>query len=399
MTSLVTPLQRSPYLVPLLLFSNTSGSFLVLVALSTQVGSDTGSGLLAGAVLSAPWLPALLLARPLQRLLTQHSARRLIRTAEICSLALTLAAIALPGPALVVGATTALLVRGFCEAVTRSGTSVLLRLVTDPGRLNRANTLAEIGRLTGTSVGAALVGPAGTVLSLRGLLVLNAATLLTSALLARALPEPGPAVEPATDQAPEDRLSPLIHNPVLLALFARFSLVALWQGFHTIAVTVIPLQVLHGDERLVGIFVALSSLAIFAGSLGALPVQKYLGRLPSATWLLLPLPPLVGAVLIARTVPSLLLYAVFLVLFEVAYVYFNNRLLAAATPEEIPTVVTVRATAMPLAVVTAIVGVGAVSDLAGPTSAVLLVVACTVLVSAVSGSETAPGRLLSRGSR
>lgn len=63
---------RSANYTPLLLFINAGGSFLLLVSLSTRVGEATGSGLLAGAVLSAPWLPALLLAAPLNRLLARR---------------------------------------------------------------------------------------------------------------------------------------------------------------------------------------------------------------------------------------------------------------------------------------------------------------------------------------
>lgn len=73
MTSTLFPaVRRSPNFTPVLLFVNACGSFLLLVSLSTRVGSATGSGLLAGAVLSAPWLPALLLAHPLNRLLRRH---------------------------------------------------------------------------------------------------------------------------------------------------------------------------------------------------------------------------------------------------------------------------------------------------------------------------------------
>jgi hypothetical protein len=143
------------------------------------------------------------------------------------------------------------------------------------------------------------------------------------------------------------------------------------------------------------VFVATSAVAIFVGSLVAWPVQRYLGRLPSATWALVPMPPLIAAVLVARTVPTLLLYAVFLVFFEVAYVYYNNRLLAVASPAELASVVTFRATVLPAAIMVSILGMGAVSDLAGPAVAALVVVTGTVLVTAASGTESAPGRLVS----
>ncbi|MGW8365458.1 MFS transporter [Streptomyces wedmorensis] len=377
---------RSPHFTPALLFVNTCGSFLVLVSLSTHVGSVTGSGLLAGAVLSAPWLPALLLAAPLNRLLARRAPERLVRLAEAASLLLTAAALAAPGSALLAVATGLVLARGFFEAVTRSATSVVLRGAVPAERLDRANTVAEIGKLTGLSVGAALAGPAGSVLSLRGLIAVNVATLALSALLAWALPTSagGAAGEKGAEEtAAATRLR--IEDPVLRRLFARFLLVAFWQGFHTVAVTVVPLTLLGGGTRLVGVFVAMSAVAIFAGSLAALPAQQYLDRVPSAVWAVLPMPPLLAAVLVGRTAPTLVLYAVFLVLFEVAFVHFNNRLLAAASAEELSSVVTLRATLLPSGVAVSILVLGALCDLAGAVPAALVVAAVTFLVTAATG--------------
>ncbi|MFH0246494.1 MFS transporter [Streptomyces sp. HK10] len=371
-----------------MLFINTLGSFLVLVSLSTHVGSVTGSGLLAGAVLSAPWLPALLLAGPLNRLLGRHAPERLVRLAEAVSLVLTAAALVAPERALFAVAAVLLLVRGYFETVTRAATAVVLRGAVPPKRLDRANTVAEIGKLTGLSVGAALAGPAGAVLPFRGLIAVNAATLVLSALLAWALPSSsGQASAGAANGAePATGTRPRVDDPVLRRLFARFLLVALWQGFHTVAVTVVPVQVLGGGARLVGLFVAVSSVAVFAGSLAALPAQRYLGHLPSATWVVLPMPPLLAAVLVGRTVPTLALYAFFLVLFEVAYVHYNNRLLAAASAEELPSVLTFRATLLPAGVAFSILAVGALCDLAGPLPTVLVVAAVTFLVTAATGT-------------
>ncbi|MGW0121068.1 MFS transporter [Streptomyces sp. NPDC003327] len=369
-----------------MLFVNTCGSFLVLVSLSTHIGSATGSGLLAGAVLSAPWLPALLLAAPLNRLLAGHAPERLVRIAEAASLLLTAAALVVPGGALLAVATSLIAVRGFFEAVTRSATSVVLRGTVPAERLDRANTYAEIGKLTGVSVGAALAGPAASVLSLRGLIALNAATLLLSALLAWALPSSARAAEEGEGARAKGGARLRVEDPALRRLFARFLLVAFWQGFHTVAVTVIPLHLLGGDTRLVGVFVAVSAVAIFAGSLAALPAQKYLDHVPGSVWVVLPMAPLLAAVLAASTVPTLALYAVFLVLFEVAFVLHNNRVLAAASAEELSSVVTLRATLLPSGVAVSILVMGALSDLAGPVPAVLAVVVTTLVVTAATGT-------------
>ncbi|MFG2577434.1 MFS transporter [Streptomyces sp. NPDC048481] len=379
---------RSPHCTPVLLFVNTSGSFLVLVSLSTLVGSATGSGLLAAAVLSAPWLPALLMAAPLNRLLDRHAPERLVRLAEAVSLALTAAALLTPQRALLAVAGVLLLVRGFFEAVTRAATALVLRDTVPAQRLDRANTVAEIGKLTGVSVGAALAGPASAVLSLRGLIAVNAATLVLSALLAWALPSaPAKAPDGATDgDGARATARPRVDDPALRRLFARFLLVSFWQGFHTVAVTVVPVQVLGGGTRLVGVFVAVSSVALFAGSLAALPVQRHLARVPSAVWAVLPMPPLLAALLAGRTVPTLALYALFLVLFEVAYLHYNNRLLATASAAELPSVVTLRATLLPSGVAVSILALGGLCDLVGPLSTASVVAVVTVLVTASTGT-------------
>ena len=402
MTSTFLPaVRRSPNFTPVLLFVNACGSFLLLVSLSTHVGSVTGSGLLAGAVLSAPWLPALLLAHPLNSLLRRRAPEHLVRAAEAASLVLTLAALAVPGRALLAVATVLVLVRGFCEALTRSATSVVLRAAVAPERLERANTFAEIGKLTGVSAGAALAGPAAAVLPLRGLVAVNAALLVLSALLAWALPAPAGNARAKADHARNTENTAdaentagggaaagglRVEDPVLRRLFARFLLVAFWQGFHTVAVTVIPLQVLGGGTRLVGVFVAVSSVAVFAGSLTALPTQRHLGHLPSAGWALAPTPFLATAVVAGRTAPTLVLYALFLVLFEVAYVHYNNRLLAVASAAQLPAVLTLRATLLPLGVVVSILATGALCDLAGPLPTAVAVAAVTFLVTAATGT-------------
>ncbi|MFJ6940016.1 MFS transporter [Streptomyces sp. NPDC101132] len=382
-----------------MLFVNTCGNFLVLVALSTHVGSTTGSGLLAGAVLSAPWLPALLLAAPLNRLLTRRPPEGLVRIAEAASLAVTVAALVAPGGALLAVAASLVVARGFFEAVTRSATSVVLRNIVPSERLDQANTVAEICKLTGVSVGAALAGPLSSVLSLRGLIAVNAATLAVSALLAWALPSaPGGAAAGAKGGAESGTGARLrVQDPVLRRLFARFLLVAFWQGFHTVAVTVIPLHVLGGGTRLVGIFVAVSAVAVFAGSLAALPAQRYLADVPSTTWVLLPLVPLLAAVAVGRTVPTIVLYALFLVLFEVAFVHYNNKLLASASDEELPSVVTLRATLLPSGVAVSILVMGALSDLAGPLAAAFVVAGITVLVTAATADTRRPRRAKAAG--
>jgi hypothetical protein len=375
---------RSPHCTPVLLFVNAFGSFLVLVSLSTLVESATGSGLLAAAVLSAPWLPALLLAGPLNRLLARHAPERLVRLAEATSLGLTAAALVAPQRALLAVAAALLLARGYFEAVTRSATALVLRDTVSEQRLDRANTVAEIGKLTGLSVGAALAGPAASVLSLRGLIAVNAATLVLSALLAWALPSTPQQAAPADDAKAAAR--PRVVDPVLRRLFARFLLVSFWQGFHTVAVTVVPVQLLGGGTRLVGVFVAVSSVALFTGSLAALPAQRYLTRVPSAVWAVLPVAPLLAAVLVGRTVPTLVLYALFLVLFEVAYLHCNNRLLATARPADLPSVVTLRATLLPSGVAVSILALGALCDLVGLVSTAFVVAVVTVVVTASTGT-------------
>jgi hypothetical protein len=375
--------RRTPYLVALLLFVNTGGSYLVLVRLSTQVETSTHSGLLSGGVLAAPWLAAMLLAAPLNRLLSRRPPGRLVRLAEPASLVLTLAAAAAPGRPLLAVATGLLLARGYFEAITRSGTTVLLRGTVDPRRLNQANTVSEIGRLAGTSVGSALAGPLAGALPLRGFILVNAATLAVTTLLGQFLP-PAPAgggtpAKPGTARrgAGLRRVS-----PELRVSFARFLLVAFWQGFHTVAVVVLPVALLHGGAGLVGVFVAMSAVAVFAGSLAAWPVQRYLGRLPAATWALVPMPFLVTAIMIGRTGPTFAFYAVFLVFFEVAYVYYNNKVLGVAGPGEVATVVTLRATLLPAGVVVATLGLGEICDLAGLLTAAVVLAAITVAVTA-----------------
>lgn len=370
--------------IPVVLFVNTVGSFFVLLKLSTEVNDATGSGLLAGAVLSAPWLPALILAKLLNRILSEHDPARLMRLAEGAGLCLTalLATLPVTGDALVFIAVFVVLVRGFFEAVTRSAGSVLLRLTVRAHRLNRANTFAEIGKLAGMGFGAAIAGAVPASVSPRAFFVVNTVTLAGSVLLTRLLPrglrDAEKPVESDRDRRRPARLR--LENPAARRLFALFMLVAVWQGFHTVAVNVIPRDVLGGGTSLVGPFVACSAIAISVGSFGAPCIDKRLAWVPNELWALVPMVPLVASVLIGRVAPTLIGYSIFLFCFELAYCVYNNRLLAHARPEEVPVIVTLRATLLPSAIVVSVLVVGLLSDLIGPLAALSAVVVVTVAV-------------------
>ncbi|MCZ7428750.1 MFS transporter [Micromonospora sp. WMMA1949] len=365
--------------VPTLLLLNTAGSFFVLLRLSTEVSEVTGSTLLAALVLAAPWLPALILVRPLNRLLAGRAPARLILVAEVASLVLTLAVVATPlsGNPFFLVAAVALMVRGFGEAVTRSSATVLIKLTIPADRLGRVNTLAEIGKLGGTSIGAVLTGLADPALGVRTILALNAASLLLSAALAVTLPGAVPAPAAGGDGPPRLRLA----NPHLRRLFVLFVLVACLQGYHTIAVNAVPRDVLGGGTDLVAAFVTVSAFAVFAGSFVALPVQRHAHRLPSFIWTLVPLPFLLTAVLAGAEIPTLTAYAFFLLFFEVAFVQYNNLVVATATEQEVATVATLRATLLPLGVVVSTMGIGLTADLTSTVTATVLVVVLTVGVT------------------
>lgn len=62
------------------------------------------------------------------------------------------------------------------------------------------------------------------------------------------------------------------------------------------------------------------------------------------------------------------------------------RLLASASDEELPSVVTLRATLLPSGVAVSILVMGALSDLAGPLPAAFVVAGITVLVTVATAT-------------
>jgi len=81
-----------------------------------------------------------------------------------------------------------------------------------------------------------------------------------------------------------------------------------------------------------------------------------------------------------------------LVLFEVASVHDDNRLPASASDEELPSVVTPRATLLPSGVAVSILVMGAPADLAGPLPAAFVVAGITVLVLVATAPTGRAGR-------
>lgn len=168
---------------------------LPLLALETLHASGTG----VGAVRAAQTLPFLLLAVPVGLLVDRVSRRRLLLIADAARfpLAAAIAAAAALGVlSLAWLVALVLLIAGFTVLYEVTYLSVLPQLVDRPAELPRANRAVEAAHasasLVGPGVGGVLVG----ALTAAGVVLLDALSFLTGALLTAANRWPSPAPAP-----------------------------------------------------------------------------------------------------------------------------------------------------------------------------------------------------------
>ena len=350
---------------------SSTGTVLAVLALSLTMYGRTHSNLAAGLVTATQWVVPLLLAPTLATLSIRHPPRTLIVAAECASIPVVVA-LGLLVPAQPAAAAAMLVVRSFLDAVSKTAAPIAVRRGIADSSVARAVAAIEAARLYGAVLGAL----AGSVLlgrlSLTEILMCNAACLVVSAALyaAAALPAtvaPRPAGPDRGFTALRRGVTIVARDPLLWRAFLLVAGTTVPQALHNVGRTALPVENLGLGAAGVGLLAVVTTVALGAGAFLGSVAPSGAARAPDATWGLLLIPPvlLCLASVLPDATASFAAYGLYVVLFEVGYVWFTATAVARCPEESIEEVAALRTTVLPGVLFVSLCGFGLLVDLAG----------------------------------
>ncbi|MCG6122426.1 MAG: hypothetical protein MEP57_06935 [Microvirga sp.] len=352
-------------------FLGTTANFALYLLLASEIFRQTGSALLASLVFAAQWaLPVLLVLR-IEQAGRMIEPRRLMVGAALTFAGLTaVAAVAAPGVAPVIALCA---IFGALESLVKSGRLVALKRYYEPPALQTSVSSLASAMYLGSAAGGALFALAP---SENGVAVVAAAAVgahLVAAAALATLPAPSVAVAEGergalSARAFAEALRASASDPrVFEALFRLVLVCGVFQGFHNIARTALPLVHLDAGGAAVGVLQVVAAAAIIAGvvtyrfafaaSDRLTGVAGVLGYVCAAL--------LVAPALTRDAALSFSLYFAFIFTFELLFIHHQTRLVVAAKASAISVVSAFQYAVINLAMLTTAVGGGVLVDTIG----------------------------------
>lgn len=363
-------------------FIGTSANFAVYLHLASAVFRETGSALAASLVFAAQWtLPVLLILR-IEQASRAIGPRRLMSGTALVFAALTmLAALAAPAVVPVIALCAAF---GALESLVKSGRLVALKRYCEPPALRTAVSSLASAMYLGSAAGGALFALAPGDGGLAVVVAAAGAHLVAAAILATL---PAAAAREASERgalSPGDFTAALrsstSESRVFDALFGLVLVCGVFQGFHNVARTALPLVHLEVGGAAVGALQAVAACAIIAGVATyrfLLAAGDRLG--PASAGLGYACAALLVAPMLTRDVGlSFTAYFAFIFVFELLFMHYQTRLVVAAQARDISVVSAFQYAVINLAMLTTAVAGGALVDAIGllPTSLLFAVGFC-----------------------
>jgi hypothetical protein len=350
---------------------SSTGSVLGVLALSITVYDRTHSNLAAGMVTATQWVVPLLLAPMLATLSIRYPPRTLIVAAEFASIPLVVA-LGVLAPTLPVPAAAMLVARAFLDSVSKTATPIALRRTVADHAVARAVATIEAARLYGAVLGALAASLVLGRLTLTEILLCNAACLVVSAVLYAAARLPATvAHRPAGPRrgltALRSGVTTVARDPLLRRAFLLVASTTVPQALHNVGRTALPVEHLHLGSAGVGLLAVVTTVALGVGAFLGSMAPSGAARSPDATWGLLLVPPVL--LCLASVVPDATVsfagYGIYVVLFEVGYVWFTATAVARCPEESIEEVAALRTTVLPGVLFVSLCGFGLLVDLTG----------------------------------
>lgn len=250
---------------------SSTGTFMLLLVVSSHLLRAHGSGLGAASVFAFQWALPVVLASLVRRFAESPNLRRVVVSSEIGGAMVSVAIGLMLGSQSMIPVVLCFLVRGMFEAVTKTARVVLVKLMFQGPALTAASSTFNlsyyVGGVLGGLLGAALV----MHVSLMTVCLIDATTFVFSAGCYLLLPKVGVPSRKATTARRGAILDTLTLMRGDRALWAAVGyLVAatgVFQGFHNAARTLLPIRHLGLADTAVMQLQMVSGTAIVGGAL------------------------------------------------------------------------------------------------------------------------------------
>ncbi|CAI2021801.1 MFS transporter [Serratia liquefaciens] len=350
---------------------STLGNFLLMLSLSVYVWRITGSNFLASAVFAVQWGAIIFSAPLVSRLLQRIPAARLAAGSEWLGGVVSLA-IGLSYQHLWL-IFVLLALRGLVESLSKAARVVALKSSVPAPLLGRAASLFGTGTFIGIAVGSLLGAALVEKVSLEWVAFIDSLTFVVSGSLYFLLWLRNRGVESAAPASSGSALRPafdaLRQQPQLRRQFVWVILTtALLQGFHNVARTLLPINLLGLGEEGVMLLQAIASASFFFGALVvALLMQGENQSWRNQPWLiaLLSIVLMQFSLLTPVVWLSLTSYAFYLFVFEIAFTFCQKNMIVQCPQSAMAAVSSSALSISTLGMVLAIIVGGALSDRVG----------------------------------
>jgi len=350
---------------------STVGNFLLMLSLSVYVWRITGSNFLASAVFAVQWGAIIFSAPLVSRLLQRIPAAKLAAGSEWLGGVVSLA-IGLSYQHLWL-IFVLLALRGLVESLSKAARVVALKGSVPAPLLGRAASLFGTGTFIGIAVGSLLGAVLVEKVSLDWVAFIDSLSFVVSGSLYVLLWLRNRGMESAAPASSGSALRPafdaLRQQPQLRRQFVWVILTtALLQGFHNVARTLLPVNLLGLGEEGVMLLQAIASVSFFSGALVvALLMQGENQSWRNQPWLiaLLSIVLMQFSLLTPVVWLSLTGYALYLFVFEIAFTFCQKNMIVQCPQTAMAAVSSSALSVSTLGMVLAIVAGGALSDRVG----------------------------------
>ncbi|MHA7773870.1 MFS transporter [Roseibium sp. M-1] len=321
-------------------FLSTSGTFLLLLSLSTVIYEQTGSALWAASVFASQWLFAIASPPFVAWLSERQPVIRILALADAFSVLLTVA-IGFVFELSFLAVLGLLAVKGLMEALNKSLRIVPLKSHVPATHIKSAVAYFGTSQYLATGIGAAVGIYLIDRLSISEIAIIDALTFVASAAIYASLFGRFPEVKRAAQSVQkqfEISVQLIKENPLLLrACLLLIAIVVFYQGFHNIARADFAFEYLLMGKDGTMLVQLVSSIAIVVGAvLGGL-VLPHISSYRWAGWLLL-CTCLSSLLMFAPADPTQLIvsYGIFIFVFEIAFVVTQAEVVAQCPLESLP---------------------------------------------------------------
>lgn len=321
---------------------SSTGTFVLLLSVSAHIIRVQHSGLGASSVFAFQWILPVVLASLVRFICERIGLRRGIIYSDLINGLLSLLIGLLLAQGWIIPVLVCFLFRGFVEAITKTGRVVFIKKLFEGRLLELASSTFNLSYYLGGVVGGVVGSLLAGKFSLLEVATISASTFVFSALCYARLPfiETARVGNAKRQGVLLSNLAIVTRDPQLFAAFGYLCIATgVFQGFHNAARTILPIKVLELPDSAVMQLQVVSALGIIVGAL-AVSLLPALVRYRNFAFLSNTLTALcLGLTTVVHNETQLLVvYFLFIFLFEVSFTAAQSRLIQLSAADDIVTI-------------------------------------------------------------